>query len=183
MMRAISIRVLKWMGYDIDLNIPQGAKRCVLVSAPHTSNWDFVIGRLALWAYDLDAKFVIKKELFFFPMGIWLKAMGGIPVDRKNKNTNVTGQIAKMFEENENMCVLFTPEGTRSYNPHWKKGFYYLAQKANVPIYLGYLDYHSKKGGIFADEFIPTGNVDKDIETIKKRYLNVKGKYPENGVR
>ncbi|MEO9257700.1 MAG: 1-acyl-sn-glycerol-3-phosphate acyltransferase [Crocinitomicaceae bacterium] len=171
------------MGYKLDLNIPAGTKRCVLVSAPHTSNWDFVIGRLAMWAYQLDVKLIIKKELFFFPMGFFLKALGGIPVDRKNKKSNITGQVAQMFEENEDLCVLFTPEGTRSYNPNWKKGFYYLAEKANVPIYLGYLDYEKKIGGIFPEEFIPTGDANKDILEIKKRYKNVKGKFPENGVR
>lgn len=171
------------MGFKLDLNIPAGTKRCVLVSAPHTSNWDFVIGRLAMWAFCIDVKMIIKKELFFFPMGIVFKALGGIPVDRKNKKSNITGQVAKMFEENENLCVLFTPEGTRSYNPKWKRGFYYLAEKANVPIYLGYLDYGNKTGGIFPDEFIPTGDATKDIEDIQKRYVNIKGKYPEQGIR
>lgn len=171
------------MGYKLDLNIPKGTKRCVLVSAPHTSNWDFVIGRLAMWAYQLDVKMLIKKDLFFFPLGFFMKFMGGIPVDRKNKNTNLTEQVAELFQQNEELCILFTPEGTRAHNPRWKKGFYYVAERANIPIFLGYLDYDKKIGGIFPEEFIPTGNADADIEIIKRKYINVKGKYPENGVR
>jgi 1-acyl-sn-glycerol-3-phosphate acyltransferase len=171
------------MGYQLDLNIPAGTKRCILVSAPHTSNWDFVIGRLAMWAYQLDVKMLIKKELFIFPLGYLMRFLGGIPVDRKNKNAHLTEQIAQLFKENQELCILFTPEGTRSYNPRWKKGFYYAAEKANVPIYLGYLDYEKKVGGIFPNEFIPSGNIEEDIEEIKKNYLHVKGKFPENGIR
>jgi 1-acyl-sn-glycerol-3-phosphate acyltransferase len=181
-MKRISAWVLRLFGWKLDYKLPEGIERGVLVSAPHTSNWDFVVGRLAMWAYGVDVKILIKKEHFFFPMGYWMKAMGGIPVDR-SKGSNVTGQIAEMFKKNEKLCVMFTPEGTRSYNPNWKKGFYYLAQKAEVPIFLGYCDYERKLGGIRYEPFIPTGDLDKDIEEIKEYYKQFKGKYPENGPR
>jgi len=181
-MKRISAFILKLFGWNMNYDIPEEVHRSVLVSAPHTSNWDFVVGRLAMWAYGIDVKILIKKELFFFPMGWFLKALGGIPVNRKGGATNITGQIAKKFKEQEKLCVMFTPEGTRSYNPNWKKGFYYLALKANVPIFLGYIDYERKIGGI-AKKFIPTGDVEKDIAEIQAFYKDYKGKFPEKGIR
>lgn len=181
-MKRISTFILRLMGWKLNYDIPEGVDRCVLVSAPHTSNWDFVIGRLAMWSFGIDVKILIKKELFFFPMGIFLKAVGGIPVDRKGGKTNITGQIAKKFAEQDKLCVLFTPEGTRSYNPNWKKGFYYLAIKADVPIFLGYIDYKHKTGGI-KKKFVPSGDVNKDLEEIKTFYKDYSGKFPDQGVR
>lgn len=168
------------MGWKVDERTPEGIKKCVIVVGPHTSNWDFIIGKLAFIHYGVNAKFLIKKELFFPPLGWILKAMGGVPVDRKKKN-NLTQTAVDYFNNNEYMYLVFTPEGTRSYNPNWKKGFYYIAQKANVPIYIAYMDFEKKIGG-FHSHFIPTGDVDKDIEYIKSIMRQFKGKHPENGV-
>lgn len=107
--------------------------------------------------------------------------MGGVPVDRK-KNNNLTDIAASYFDNSESLYLLFTPEGTRSYSPNWKKGFYYIAQKAQVPIYIGYVDYEKKIGG-FHSLFQPTGDVDADIKEIKKILSQYKGKYPEKGIR
>jgi 1-acyl-sn-glycerol-3-phosphate acyltransferase len=123
---------------------------------------------------------LVKKELFFFPLGWFLKAIGGIPVDRKTRN-NITNLAVSQFQENEKMFMVFTPEGTRSYNPNWKKGFYYIALKAKVPIYIGYMDYEKKIGG-FHSKFTPTGDVEKDIDYIKGILKQYKGKHPENGI-
>ena len=106
--------------------------------------------------------------------------MGGIPVDRK-VNNNLTDFAAKLFDENETLYLVFTPEGTRKYNDRWKKGFYYIAQKANVPIYIAYIDYAKKKGG-FDQLFVPTGDVEKDIKDIKNILSQYKGKFPEQGI-
>lgn len=181
MKRAISKFLFKLFGWDIEDQAPKIAFKAVLVHAPHTSNWDFIIGRMASWVYRLPVKFLIKKELFFFPLGWILKSMGGIPVDR-SKNNNLTDQIAKLFSENDELAIIFTPEGTRKYNPKWKKGFYYLAIKSDVPIVLTFIDYKNKRGG-FGPTFTPTGDVNKDIETIKDFYRDIQGKVPENGVR
>ena len=89
--------------------------------------------------------------------------------------------VAKLFKESERLYVVFTPEGTRSYNPNWKKGFYYLAIKAEVPIILAYVDFPTKKGG-FLEVFHPTGDVDADIQSIKQKLGQFKGKYPEKGI-
>lgn len=173
--------LLKRFGWDIDQTTPTNINKAVVVMAPHTSNWDFVIGYAAFTYYGVTAKFLIKKELFFFPLGFFLKRMGGVPVDRKQKN-NITQFAVDYFNKNETCFMVFTPEGTRSYNPNWKKGFYYIAQNANVPIYIAYIDYKNKKGGFYS-KFEPTGNVDKDIKELKKIFVNFSGKVPENGVR
>lgn len=172
--------ILKLVGWKIDEHAPQGVKKCVCVVGPHTSNWDFIIGRMAFILYGMKPKILIKKELFFFPLGIFLKAMGGVPVDRK-KNNNMTDYAVKLFEEAEQLYMVFTPEGTRSYNPNWKKGFYYIAIKANVPIYICYVDYKNKMGG-FREQFTPTGDVDKDIAYIKSVLGEYTGRFPENGI-
>ena len=172
--------ILKMAGWKIDKYKPEGVDKAVIVMGPHTSNWDFVIGRMAFVNYGIKVKFLIKKELFVPPMGWILKGLGGIPVDR-NANNNFTDQAVKYFENNDSMFMVFTPEGTRKYNPNWKKGFYYIAIKSKVPIYIAYMDYEKKIGG-FHSIFNPTGDAQKDIEAIKNVLKQFKGKFPENGI-
>lgn len=175
------VRFIFWIiGWKIDERAPEGIKKCVIVVGPHTSNWDFVLGKMAFITYGVTGRFLIKKELFFPPLGWILKAIGGVPVDRKQRN-NMTETAVKFFNENETMYLVFSPEGTRSYNPNWKKGFYYIAQKANVPIYICYMDYKRKIGG-FHSIFYPTGNVDEDIKYIKGILSEYKGRFPEKGI-
>lgn len=173
--------ILSLFGWKIDKHSPAGVNKCVVVMGPHTSNWDFIIGRIAFAQYKVNGKYLIKKDLFFFPLGIFLKAIGGIPVDRKKTN-NMTDQAVEIFNKYEKIFMVFTPEGTRSYNDKWKKGFYYIAQAAKVPIYIGYIDYKKKIGG-FHSLFEPTGNIDEDIKHIKSILSQYSGKYPENGIK
>ncbi|MBI1838382.1 MAG: 1-acyl-sn-glycerol-3-phosphate acyltransferase [Flavobacteriia bacterium] len=179
-MKKFLFWILKIAGWKIDEHVPVGVEKCVVVVGPHTSNWDFIIGRIAFAKYGVNAKFLIKKDLFFPPLGWMLKAMGGLPVDRKQKN-NLTEIAVNLFDEYKDLYLVFTPEGTRSYNPKWKKGFYYIAIKANVPIYIAYMDYSRKIGG-FERLFTPTGDVEKDIADIKTILSQYKGKYPEKGI-
>lgn len=181
MKRIIAKMFFQFLGWRIDQTYHEKSKRSVLVMAPHTSNWDFVFGRMAFNIYGLKVKFLIKGSLFKGPLDPILRAMGGLPVDR-NKKTNMTDAVAEMYKEKEQLCIVFTPEGTRSYNKEWKKGFYYIAQKANVPIILSYVDYKTRTGGFFKEEFIPTGDVDKDIETIKGFYKGIEGRVAKNSV-
>jgi len=175
------IRFIFWLiGWKIDPNAPTDIKKCVIVVGPHTSNWDFVLGKMAFMTYGVKAKFLIKKELFFFPLGLILKAMGGIPVDRKKTN-NLTEAALDYFKQNETMYMVFSPEGTRSYNPNWKKGFYYIAEKAQVPIYICYIDFSTKTGG-FHSLYYPSGNVVDDINHIKEVLKQYKGRFPEKGI-
>jgi 1-acyl-sn-glycerol-3-phosphate acyltransferase len=173
--------ILRLFGWKIDKTAPANVKKAVIVMGPHTSNWDFVVGKMAFAHYKVNAKFLIKKDLFFFPLGIILKAMGGIPVDRK-KSSNVTKQAVDLFKANDTFFLVFTPEGTRSYQPNWKKGFYFIAEQAKVPIYIAYMDYKTKTGG-FHSLFQPTGDVDADIITIKRILSKFTGRIPENGIK
>lgn|SRR5574344_2392953 len=152
-------------------------KKCVVCIAPHTSNWDFVWGMLFKIATGLKASFFMKKEWFHFPLGNFMRSLGGIPVDR-SKKTSLTDQIADEFAKHDSFCIGVTPEGTRKYNADWKKGFYFIAQKANVPIVLAYIDYAKKKVG-YGKLFQPTGNLEADMNAIKDYYKGVTGKKPE----
>ncbi len=173
---------LRVMGWKIHPELPPEIRKCVLVMAPHTSNWDFFIGNMGFWGvYKIRVKFLIKKNLFFPPLGWILKWMGGIPVDRKRK-TNLTQQLKELYLKSDELTLVVTPEGTRSYNPNWKKGFYYIAKEANVPIILGYMDYPSKTAKIF-HVFERTNDVESDIKSIQALFKPYKGKHPENGIR
>jgi 1-acyl-sn-glycerol-3-phosphate acyltransferase len=171
--------IFRIFGWKIDEKGPEVPK-AVIVIGPHTSNWDFVIGRLSFILYGLKGRYLVKKELFFPPLGWFLKGIGAISVDRKQRS-NLTEEAAKLFEQNESLYIVFSPEGTRAYNPNWKKGFYYIALKANVPIYICYMDYEKKIGG-FHTLFYPTGDVDADILYIKSILKNYKGRFPEKGI-
>ena len=171
--------VLKIFGWRFDAGNNPDIHRCVLIMAPHTSVWDFVIGRISLWILGVKAKILIKKEFFRFPLGPLLRHMGGVSIDRGNRHNNVVQQVVKKFEENEQFTLVVTPEGTRKYTKRWKHGFYDIAKGANVPIVLTYIDYAKKQSGV-GESFIPSGDYDKDIIKIQNHYKNVGAKYPEN---
>ena len=118
----------------------------------------------------------MKKSWFFFPVKYILKAIGGFPVNRKKK-TSLTEQMASEFEKRTHFQLAIAPEGTRKKNAVWKSGFYYIAWEAHVPIVLAYLDYAKKIIGVI-ENFIPSGDVQGDMEKIKQLYKNIPGKYP-----
>ncbi|MDR1544869.1 MAG: 1-acyl-sn-glycerol-3-phosphate acyltransferase [Prevotellaceae bacterium] len=158
---------------QFDCEIPD---KCIICVAPHTSNWDFIIGIIFKQAYKLEANFFIKKEWFNFPFGKIIRSLGGVPIWRDTQNST-TDLMAKAFSEQKTLRLAITPEGTRKYNSEWKKGFYYIAFKAQVLIVLVSLDYKKKLihvGKLFA----PTGDIEKDIVEIKKFYSNITAKFP-----
>jgi len=169
--------ILKRCGWKIADSLQLPAK-CVICIAPHTSNWDFIMGVLFKSAVGLKAHFFMKKEWFRFPLGNIMRCIGGIPIDR-SKKTSLTDQIAAEFDKHNTFYIGVTPEGTRKYTEEWKKGFYIIAQKANVPIMLAYIDYAKKELG-YGRLFQPTGDIDADINEIKAFYKGVSGKKPEN---
>lgn len=175
-MQYLSKLILKLCGWKLKVNIPEPTKSVICV-APHTSNWDFPIGKLSYLALGRQSSFLIKKSWFFFPMGYLFDVMGGIPVDR-SKRTSVTQQMADEFAKRENFHLAITPEGTRSLVESWKMGFYHIAVKANVPIQLAYIDYKKKEMGIF-DLFHPTGDEEGDLKKIQSYYYKVAARFPE----
>lgn len=176
----LSKLILKWWGWKLDISIPSTPKAIICV-APHTSNWDFVLGKLAYASIGRKAGFLMKSSWFFFPLGYLFKAMGGIPVVRKKekKKISLVDAVAQMFSSSKSLTIAITPEGTRKPTSEWHAGFIRIAQKADVPIYLGIIDYPSKRI-IIRDQFVPSGNIEEDIKRVKSYYKPYKGKYPQN---
>ena len=148
-----------------------------MIGAPHTSNWDFPIAMAALILLRLKTNYLAKKELFRFPLGIIMRAFGGIPVDR-SKHTGLVDAMIAEFDKHDELILLIPPEGTRKLVKAWKTGFYRVAVGANVPIVISYLDYGTKTAGLKAVVY-PSGNYDADLEKIKSYYKGMKGKHPE----
>ena len=152
--------------------------KCIICLAPHTSNWDFLIGQLYNRANGLKSNFLMKKEWFFWPLGPIFKRMGGIPVYRQ-KHTSMTDTLASTVLQAHSFRLCITPEGTRKRVEDWKKGFYFIAQKAGIPILLYGLDYERKLIQC-TKTIIPSGDVDADMRSIKLYFKDFKGRKPEN---
>lgn len=167
--------IFKFTGWKIKGTAPT-LKKFVIIAAPHTSNWDFVYGMCAWKLYGFSPRYLIKKELFFFPLSLLFKATGGLAVDR-SKHNNLTDSIIEMFNERENFIAIIPPEGTRKLVKRWKTGFYYVALKAKVPIVMGSLDYKKKEANL-SEPFYPTGDIEKDFLTFKEFYKGVTAKHP-----
>lgn len=144
MLSLLARWTLRLLGWKINSVIPPGMNKCIIAVAPHTSFYDFVIGRLAYWKMGIKVKFLIKKESFRFPFKRLLLHMGGIPVDR-GRSSKMVDEVVGWFDRSESLYIVITPEGTRKPVKHWKKGFYYIALKAGVPIALGFLDSEAKQ--------------------------------------
>ncbi len=169
--------ILRLAGWRIEAPSIQKIESYILIMAPHTSNWDFVIGRLALWAIRIEASFLIKKEAFVFPIGQIARAMGGIPVDRVHSG-NIIVEIAQLIKSRKIKVVTITPEGTRSLRHEWKRGFYHIARVAAVPIVMAYLDYGKKVAGV-GGVIHPSGNFNDDLKKIYSFYKDKTALHPE----
>ena len=150
----------------------------IICLAPHTSNWDFIIGQLYAQAEGFKINFLMKREWFFWPLGVIFRSLGGIPVWR-SKHTSMTDNLAETAKTKDSFKLCITQEGTRSPNTEWKKGFYFIALKAEIPILLYGVDYEKKKI-VCTDSFTPSGNIDEDMPKIKSYFKDFKGKKPEN---
>ena len=150
LIKKLAQSILKLAKWDvvINVNIPLPDK-CVISIAPHTSNWDFILFR----------------------------AMGGIAVPRK-KGGRLTNSIIEAAKRSDKFVIAVTPEGTRSYNEHWRKGFLHIAYGANLPSYLAYLDFKNKVVAL-DKEFAYTGNIDDDLKAVKTYYKDIPAKYPD----
>ena len=164
------------LGWKTVITVPFYEK-CVICAAPHASNWDLLIGKLFYGSLGRRASFLMKKEWFFFPLSLVFKAMGGIPVNRGKKNSLVD-QMARRFASCSRFNLAITPEGTRKANPEWKKGFYYIALQAQVPIMLFGIDYPSKTITC-TKAIVPSGNIEKDMREIKRYFMQFTGRHPE----
>lgn len=170
-------KILKAFGWSVDISVPDYPK-CIICVAPHTSNWDFILGELAIRSVGRTAGFLMKSSWFIFPLGIIFKAIGGIPVERGNKKTSLVEILIEKFKTEPRLALAITPEGTRKAVTDWHTGFLRIAYEVNVPILLGILDYSSKRIMI-TKTFDVTGNINRDMMAIKNFYRPYSGKYPD----
>ncbi len=176
LMHRLSVRALRWLGWQVEGELPPGGK-CVLIVAPHTSNWDFPIGLMVCFALRLEAYWMGKHTLFPPLLGGLMRWLGGIPVDRSRAGNLVATTIAA-FAQCERLVVAIPPEGTRSRVSRWKTGFYHIACGAGVPIALGFIDFGRKTAGL-KGAFVPTGDIEADLPKIQAVYAGIVGKNPQ----
>jgi 1-acyl-sn-glycerol-3-phosphate acyltransferase len=176
-LRFLALTVLKLCGWKtIGTDLEQ--KRFVVIGAPHTSNWDFPLMLSVVLKLRLEVFWMGKHTLFPFPFAWLMKWLGGIPINRA-KSHSVVDETVHYYAEHEELIVLIPPEGTRAKVNGWKTGFYRIANNANVPILLGFLDADKKEAG-FAGFFYPTGDIEKDMAEIRGFYSTKKGLNVEN---
>lgn len=152
------------------------ARAGILIGAPHTSNWDFLAMVLITWQAGITPKFLGKKELFTFPLGVLTRAFGGIPVDRSAAHAlipELTGRVAA----GEEFFLVVAPEGTRSKGRYWKSGFYRLAMDTGLPVTLGFIDRATRTAG-FGPTLQLTGEVSADMDLIRAFYADKNGIHP-----
>ncbi|MCB9245489.1 MAG: 1-acyl-sn-glycerol-3-phosphate acyltransferase [Flavobacteriales bacterium] len=168
------------LGWTIEGNWPAEHRKYLIVLAPHTSNWDFMIGLCVRATSGVNSHYLGKKELFRFPFGWLFRKLGGYPVER-SRNTNFVDAVVKIYEKHDDFIVTITPEGTRKSNPEWKTGFYYIAQKAHIPIVPVSIDYPTKR--VIIREAMFVGNdLDSLILDLKSWFRQFKGKNPDWGI-
>ena len=167
--------VLKLARYRI-VGDPPTDPVCVLVAAPHTSNWDFILMIAMAWNSGIDPVWMGKKEMFWGPLRPLFRAMGGIPVDRQNP-AGLADAVAKLAADGHVSAVVIPPEATRSLGTHWKSGFRRIAKDAGIPIVLTFLDGPSRTGG-FGPSFHATDDVVADMDIVRAFYADKEGVKP-----
>ena len=177
--RALGRLMLRAGGWRVEGG-PLDRPRCVLVVAPHTSNWDFVHGLGAKWALGLSVRFLAKRALFRFPLGAFLRAIGGIPVDR-GATEGLVGRIAAQFVPDGPLYLVVTPEGTRRRVPAWKTGFHRIAVAAGVPILPVAVDYRERAVRLLP-YYTPTGDYATDLRALSAHFRPEMARYPESYV-
>ncbi len=177
MLRLI-FRFLFWIkGWKVVNLIPEVTNRCVMAAAPHTSNWDLVMTIVAFEKIKVPMRFTIKDDWLKPPFGPFIKPLGALAIDRSPKKPgeerrSMVDAMAQLFEDNKDIALVITPEGTRKKVKELRTGFYHIALKAKVPIALGYADYKKKIAGV-GKVIYPTGNYEADLAEIKAFYAGI----------
>jgi 1-acyl-sn-glycerol-3-phosphate acyltransferase len=174
-LRAGSRGFLRINGWTVHGELPAGAHKCVLIAAPHTSNWDLPYTLMVAFALRLNIHWMGKQSIFRWPFGSLMRWLGGIAVDRSRSTNLVAASAAALQEARGPVQLVVPPEGTRGRTRHWKTGFYFIALQAGVPIVLAYMDYARKRSGL-GPVFTPSGDVDADMVQIKQFYAGIRGR-------
>jgi len=170
---------LRVAGWAIEGRLP-AAPKYVMIVAPHTSNWDFPVGYAAKQALRLQCHFIAKDTLFRWPLGVLLRALGGVPVDRSAAG-DVVAETARVFREASQFVLVITPEGTRSPVPRWKSGFHRIARAAGVPVFLVAFDYRRKVVRL-GPLFTPGEDYEGDVAAIRAQLSPAMARHPGNYV-
>lgn len=149
----------------------------VLVGAPHTSNWDFVMMLLIMWRGGVTPRVLVKKELFRGPVGWLVRRLGGLPLDRDNPGA-VVRELVQEARSGEPFLLILAAEGTRKKGEYWKSGFWRIARSANLPISLAFIDGPTRTAG-FGPTISPTGDVVADMDKVREFYRDKRGINPE----
>lgn len=173
----LAARILKLTGWKLDITVPDYPK-CIICVAPHTSNWDFILGKLAYAAVGRKAGFLMKASWFVWPLGYLFRAMGGVPVSRGKGGGSLVESLVERFNDSASLQIAITPEGTRSRTDRWHTGFLRIALDANIPIVLGAIDFTERLITI-THTFTPSGDIESDMRVIKDYYRPFRGKYPD----
>jgi 1-acyl-sn-glycerol-3-phosphate acyltransferase len=181
MLKEMCALIFKLSGWKFKSSIPDNLRSFILLGAPHTSNHDFIPAMAIAHLMRRNARFVIKNDWVKFPMNLVMKPAGAIGLDReklKQGSQSNTDAMASLFHQYPELMLMITPEGTRGPVANWKSGFYYIAQKAKVPIVLGYADFKKKEAGT-GPVIYPT-DFEKDMISIMKFYNGINPKIPGN---
>lgn len=173
---SIARFILRLSGWRTEVISPPPS-RCVMIGAPHTSNWDFFVVLLLMAVENIPMRMLGKDSLFRWPLGVFMRSFGVIPVNRRGKH-KLVDQIAARFDEQDELIIGLSPEGTRSKSSRWRTGFYYIALKADVPIVMIYLDYKNKVCGL-GPRIKPSGDIHADFKIIREFYSGIVGKHPQ----
>jgi 1-acyl-sn-glycerol-3-phosphate acyltransferase len=177
--RALSVAFLRLNDWQVRGELPPQARRCVVIAAPHTSNWDLPYTLMAAFVLDLHIRWMGKWQIFRPPFGALMRWLGGIAVRRETSNNLVAASAQALTDADGPLQLVVPPEGTRSKVRQWKTGFYYnIALTAQVPIVLAYLDYERRIAGL-GPVFQPTGDIERDMAEIRAFYAPFKGRYPD----
>jgi 1-acyl-sn-glycerol-3-phosphate acyltransferase len=174
-LRALSLGFLRLTGWKLDGQLPADSPKCVLIAAPHTSNWDLPYTLMVAFGLRINIYWMGKAQLFRGPFGPVMRWLGGVAVDRSRSTNLVSASAQAIREADGTMCLVVPPEGTRSKTRQWKTGFYWIAHEAGVPIVMAYMDYPRKLSGL-GPVFTPSGDVEADMAKIKAYYAQYKGK-------
>jgi 1-acyl-sn-glycerol-3-phosphate acyltransferase len=174
--RPLGRLLLRLFGWHLEgglVDRPQS----VMIVAPHTSSWDFIHGLAAKWALGLRVRFVAKHTLFRFPFGVFLRGVGGMPVDR-GATEGFTARVAALFATGEPLCIVITPEGTRNRVTSWKTGFHRIAVAAGVPILPVAFDYSARAVRLLPF-YTPTGDYATDLAALSAYFTPEMARHPE----
>jgi len=178
MKKQLARFVLFLFGYQSVYPANFKVDKCVMLGAPHTSNWDILFGLAIYWKANIKAKFFIKDVYTKGLHGFFFKWLGGIGVDR-SKHNNMVDYAVGLFENTDKLALGVPAEGTRKRVEKWKTGFYHIATKANVPVCLCFVDFKKKIAGV-GRVLNLSGDFNKDMSIIQDFYKDITGKHPEN---